>query len=229
MIKARVCARRHVEVDLLGPVLRAERGPDPLLLAGALDRDGREGRVGLAQEDPRDVARPADRPSGQTLSSVMNRSANARLPAEPQEVLELRRPARDVIDHHVEEDVVARGDALDVGPGAERRIDLARRSSARSRGHPTTGTAAGCGRLRTGHAAGHRAALPGPRDRRPASRHRSSAGARFALGPFQRCRHGESVSGDTIEGRRHRVALEHRRGAGHRPFSLSANPGAGPR
>ena len=43
---------------------------------GRLDRHGRERRLGLAQEDPRDVGIGGDRRPGQTLSSVMNRSAD---------------------------------------------------------------------------------------------------------------------------------------------------------
>ena len=55
----------------------------------------------------------------------MNRSADGDAPTAPLEVPELRALARDVVDHHVEQHVVAVRDPAHVRPRAEPRVDLA--------------------------------------------------------------------------------------------------------
>ena len=104
----------------------------------------------------------AGSPSGHTLSSVMNRSANGDARPSPLEVAELGALAGDVVDDQVEQHVVPLGEVLDVRPAAEPRLDLEVASAARTRGRPRTGTAAGRGRRETGRRAGRRAALRGP-------------------------------------------------------------------
>jgi hypothetical protein len=116
--------RRHVEIDLLRPFGTSERGPDALPSAGRLDRHRRERAPRLAQVDPRDVRRVrlAARPDLVERDEEIGRRSSA--PASL-ELAEFGAPARDVVDHHVKEDVVARGNSLDVRPVAEARVDLA--------------------------------------------------------------------------------------------------------
>ena len=101
-----------------------EGGPDAFGLAGGCDRHGREWRVRLAQEDPGDVV-------GRGVSvrpDLVDRDEQVGIsrPATVlEEVLKLDRPPRDVIDHQVEQDIVALCEVLDVSPAAEPWIDLA--------------------------------------------------------------------------------------------------------
>ena len=115
----RVASGPQVEVDLLGPVGRPERGPDRRRSPVSPTVMVEKGCSGLRRK-MRATSSAGGRPSGQTLSSVMNRSAYARSPAVPLEVLELLAPAADVIDHQVEEHVVVGGERADVRPGPER-------------------------------------------------------------------------------------------------------------
>ena len=94
------------------------------------------GRVRLAQEDPRDVA-VGGRAVGPDLVEGDEQVGVGGSTAVLLEVPELRAPTRDVVDHQVEHDVVVRRQGADVRPGAEPRIDLVvrdRREPAVARG-----------------------------------------------------------------------------------------------
>ena len=102
---------------------RPERRPDPFPLAGFLDVMVERGAFGLRRKI-RATSSAGGSPSGQTLSSVMNRSAwGDRRPRRRKS--ETRARAGDVVDHHVEQHIVALGNPLDIGPRPELQVDLA--------------------------------------------------------------------------------------------------------
>ena len=112
-----------IEVDLLRRFGSSERRPDAFCLPGLCDGHCGERRHGPAEKDAGDVFRGgvASRPDlveGQKQIGMRGSAAAA------QEVLELGRAPRDMVDHQVDEHIVALADRLKVSPGAEGGVDL---------------------------------------------------------------------------------------------------------